>query len=165
MCKYFLPFWGQSFHFPDSILWCTDFYFFLHFFFKSEWERVCEWSGQREKERESSWCGLDLMTLRSWSELKPRVGRLTTCATLGPLCSISNHILAHMFWRVISGLAASGPPWNLSEMQILRLCSRPTKSDTLGVGPQICFSAPSRWVWCGLKLEKNCPSSWSGQIV
>lgn len=41
--------------------------------------------------------------------------------------------------------------WNLFVIQILRS----TESDTLEVGPNnLCFSKPSEWCWCMLKLEK-----------
>ena len=52
-----------------------------------------EWEGQEEREKEPEAdstltmepnTGLDLMTLKSWPELKPRVRSLTNCATQVP---------------------------------------------------------------------------------
>lgn len=46
---------------------------------------------------------------------------------------------------VIHGPAAAVSPGNLLEMPIIRLNSRPSESDTLGMGPRnVCFIKPSR---------------------
>lgn len=57
------------------------------------------------------------------------------------------------FYSVVPGPAASVSAGNLLEMQIVRLCPRPTESDTLGVGPiNLCFNKPSRRFRCKLRL-------------
>ena len=70
------------------------FFFFFKFVFYLFWERVSQGGAEREADRiPSRLCtpstepdrGLDLPTVRSWPELKSRVGHSTDWATQAPL--------------------------------------------------------------------------------
>ena len=75
-----------------------------------EREKGHEWKEQKERERDSQADsmlsaepdpGLDLMTLRSWPKLKPRVRYLTNCTTQAPLIwsFYSHHPLEVLAYR------------------------------------------------------------------
>lgn len=48
-------------------------------------------------------------------------------------------------WQYSShGRSTGSSSWNQLEMQFLKLLDRPTKSETLGLGSNLCFDKPSR---------------------
>ena len=92
--------WAEVGHSTD---WATQ----APLIFLYSWERDRVWAGEEHREREGEResqagstlsaepdTGLNLTTVKSWPELKSRVGHSTDWATQVPLCHISNSLLS-----------------------------------------------------------------------